>query len=103
MKYAHEHGCRWNKDTCAWAAYNLHFDCLRYAREHGCPISCKCADAEDAVTSLCVGMALSHRNEGGHISLREFLPLFDEYLSSCFDLGDDIDGDDFDGNDFDDE
>ena len=64
LKYAHEHGCPWNENTCIaarlewtlglsevrararvslgrgdvlFAAYYGHLDCLKYARENGCP------------------------------------------------------------------
>ena len=36
LKYAHEHGCPWNENTCMWAARNGHLDCLKYAHVNGC-------------------------------------------------------------------
>ncbi len=30
-------GCRWSPDTTMYAAANGHLDCLRYAHENGCP------------------------------------------------------------------
>jgi hypothetical protein len=36
LKYAHEHGCLWNKNTYQRAAKNRHLECLYYARENGC-------------------------------------------------------------------
>ena len=37
MKYAHENGCFWNKETCEYAAENGHLECLKYVHENGCP------------------------------------------------------------------
>ena len=37
LRYAHEHGCEWESDTCASAALGGHVEVLRYANEHGCP------------------------------------------------------------------
>jgi hypothetical protein len=37
LKYAREHGCPWDPYTTAWAAINDHLECLKYAHEHGCP------------------------------------------------------------------
>jgi len=37
LKYAHENGCPWDKYTCEYAAYNGHLECLKYAHENGCP------------------------------------------------------------------
>jgi hypothetical protein len=37
LKYAHEHGCLWNKNTCSWAAEKGQLECLKYAHENGCP------------------------------------------------------------------
>lgn len=37
LKYAHEHGCPWDEETCAAAVRNGHLDCLTYAHEKGCP------------------------------------------------------------------
>ena len=83
LRYAHENGCPWDEQTCSDAVSNGHMDCAQYARDNGCPISRECADAikryEDAVTFLGVGVALSHRQEGGRVSLRAFLPLYLEY------------------------
>jgi hypothetical protein len=36
MKWAHEHGCPWDKYTCYAAAKYGYLDILIYAREHGC-------------------------------------------------------------------
>ena len=36
LKYAHEKGCSWSKNTCGEAAKTGHLDCLKYARENGC-------------------------------------------------------------------
>ena len=37
LKYAHEHGCPWNWQTCANAAENGHLEVVKYAHENGCP------------------------------------------------------------------
>ena len=37
LKYARENGCPWDEVTCIAAAVNGHLDCLRYARKNGCP------------------------------------------------------------------
>jgi len=37
VEYAHEHGCPWNKMTCAAAAKEDHLHVLKYAHENGCP------------------------------------------------------------------
>ena len=37
LRYAHEQGCTWDKNTCYRAAENGHLDCLRYAHKNGCP------------------------------------------------------------------
>ena len=38
LRYAHEHGCPWDEETCIDAAMLGEQDCLRYALENGCPI-----------------------------------------------------------------
>ena len=37
LRYAHENGCPWNEYTCSAAADNGHLECLKYAHENGCP------------------------------------------------------------------
>ena len=37
LKYAHAHGCPWNRWTCVSAAAAGSLECLKYAHEHGCP------------------------------------------------------------------
>jgi hypothetical protein len=37
LRYAHEHGCPWDIDTCLGATQGGHLEVLRYAHEHGCP------------------------------------------------------------------
>ena len=37
LKYAHENGCPWDKDTCEYAAKYGHLECLKYVHENGCP------------------------------------------------------------------
>jgi hypothetical protein len=36
LKYAHESGCEWDKNTTASAAARGHLDCLNYALASGC-------------------------------------------------------------------
>ena len=37
LKYLHENGCPWDWDTCSYAAYYKHWDCLQYAVDNKCP------------------------------------------------------------------
>jgi hypothetical protein len=37
LKYSHEHGCPWDKNTTQIAAEGGYLDCLKYAYENGCP------------------------------------------------------------------
>src|SRR5207249_1163992 len=37
LKYAHDNGCAWDEETCAYAAENGHLECLKYAHENNCP------------------------------------------------------------------
>ena len=37
LKYLHENGCPWDSDTCQYAAYHKHWDCLQYAVDNKCP------------------------------------------------------------------
>ena len=37
MKWAREHDCQWNEETCEFAADNGQLEVLRWAIEHGCP------------------------------------------------------------------
>ena len=37
LKYAHENGCPWDKETCYWAAKYGRLNTLKYAYENGCP------------------------------------------------------------------
>ena len=37
LKWAREHGCPWDSDTCTYATVFGHTTLLRWAREHGCP------------------------------------------------------------------
>lgn len=41
LKYAREHGCPWDSRTCYFAAKNGHLDCLKYAIDKGCEIDLK--------------------------------------------------------------
>ena len=36
LKWARDNGCEWGKDTCYFAARNGHLDVLKWARENGC-------------------------------------------------------------------
>jgi hypothetical protein len=37
LKWAHEHGCPWNKYTCMFAAEKGHLYVLKYLHDNGCP------------------------------------------------------------------
>ena len=37
LQWAREHGCDWSSSTCSYAAMGGHLNCLQWAREHGCP------------------------------------------------------------------
>jgi hypothetical protein len=37
LKWAQEHHCPWNEETCEYAARGGHLDVLKWAREHDCP------------------------------------------------------------------
>ena len=82
LKYAHENGCPWNADTCEYAARNGHLEILKYACERGCPGSARYAEALNEVVipdvdeSFGVEVALAFQQNGGEISMREFLPLW---------------------------
>jgi hypothetical protein len=39
LMYAHENGCEWTSQTCTEAASNGHLNCLMYAHENGCVLS----------------------------------------------------------------
>jgi hypothetical protein len=36
LQYAHENSCAWNESTCYYSALNGQVECLKYAHEHGC-------------------------------------------------------------------
>ena len=36
LRWAWEHGCEWDAETCACAAHAGHLDALEWAREHHC-------------------------------------------------------------------
>ena len=82
LRYAHENGCPWNEVTCEDAAENGHLECLKYACAHGCPGSDRYAEALNEVVipdvdeSFGVDVALAFQQNGGEISMREFLPLW---------------------------
>ena len=37
LKFLHEKGCPWDRETCFWAAKNGHLECLKYLHENRCP------------------------------------------------------------------
>lgn len=37
LKWLHEHGYLWDKNTCSFSALGGYLDCLKYAHENGCP------------------------------------------------------------------
>jgi hypothetical protein len=37
LRWAREHGCIWDEQTCASAAEDGHLEVLKWARERGCP------------------------------------------------------------------
>ena len=37
LKWAREHGCPWDEETCGYAVMRGHFEVLKWARENGCP------------------------------------------------------------------
>jgi hypothetical protein len=37
LKYLHENGCPWDRDTCKYAAHHKRWDCLQYAVDNKCP------------------------------------------------------------------
>ena len=52
LKYARENGCPWNAVTCSNAALNGHLECLKYAHKNGCPWDEKtCSEAARRDTS----------------------------------------------------
>ena len=82
LKYAREHGCDWDADTCARAAKKGYLECLEYALARKCPGSARYAEALNEVVipdvdeSFGVEVALAFQQNGGEISMREFLPLW---------------------------
>jgi len=82
LKYARENGCPWDEKTCMNAAEYGHLECLKYACAHGCPGSDRYAEALNEVVipdvdeSFGVDVALAFQQNGGEISMREFLPLW---------------------------
>ena len=43
LKYAHENGCEWGKNTCIYAVLYGNLDYLKYAHENGCEFTCNYA------------------------------------------------------------
>ena len=37
LLYAHENGCRWDENTCTYAAWHGHLEVIKYAHKNGCP------------------------------------------------------------------
>jgi hypothetical protein len=48
LKWAREHDCPWNTDTCYYAVEGGHLHVLKWAREHGCPWNAATRDAAAA-------------------------------------------------------
>ena len=38
LKYLHENGCPWDRNTYWYAADRKHWDCLQYAVDNKCPL-----------------------------------------------------------------
>ena len=82
LRYAREHGCCWDKRTCEGAAKYGQLECLKYACARKCPGSDRYAEALNEVVipdvdeSFGVDVALAFQQNGGEISMREFLPLW---------------------------
>ena len=48
LKYAHENGCSWDKQTCSEASRDGHLECLKYAHENGCSWDAQtCSEASE--------------------------------------------------------
>ena len=46
LKYLHENGCPWDKETCRYSTWYGHLECLKYLHENGCPLDAvTCANA----------------------------------------------------------
>ena len=45
LKWARQHGCPWNENTCSDAARGGHLGVLQWARQNGCPWSEETASA----------------------------------------------------------
>jgi len=61
LVYAHQNGCRWNKETCSVAARMGYLECLKYARENGCPWDeLTCASAVENGNMDC--LVYAHQN-----------------------------------------
>ena len=62
LKYARENGCPWDQWTCYHAASNGHLECLKYAHEHGCPWNEEtCKNAAEKGHLECLKYAREHR------------------------------------------
>ena len=54
LRWAREHGCKWDTATCSDAAWGGHLEVLRWAREHDCP---------------CEERTCAKAAEGGHLEV----------------------------------
>ena len=82
LRYARKNGCPWDEKTCDNAAKYGQLECLKYACARKCPGSDRYAEALNEVVipdvdeSFGVDVALAFQQNGGEISMREFLPLW---------------------------
>ena len=61
LKYAHEHGCRWDSWTCGFNAEAGSLECLEYAHTHGCPWDeATCTKAAISGSLECLEYAHTH-------------------------------------------
>ena len=73
IQWATENNCKWNEDTCKYAALNGHLSCLQWGRENHCDWnkqSCQYADSKRPFHLPPMGQ-------------REWLPLKNNDLSCC--------------------
>ena len=69
LRWAREHHCPWNSETCLFAATFGHLEVLQWAREHHCPWDWEtCAAHADNLEVL--RWAIEHGCPGGEQYLR---------------------------------